>query len=344
MASRRFEDLVALMARLRAPDGCPWDRQQTARSLRTYLLEETYEVLDAIERNDAQALQAELGDLLLQVLFLSQIAREEQRFTIDDVLSGLHEKLVRRHPHVFGPVRADTAEQVVKNWEALKAEERDREEKNAGAEHHFQTEAGPAGAPTEVGVNSALFQTKTGGLLAGVPRTLPALLEAYQLTRRAAQVGFDWPTLEGLLGKLSEELGELRAELAPHPPEASGDTGQAAGSERARLAPPTPLAAGQSPANGGAAGLEGEVGDLLFVVVNLARHLKIDPEIALRQTNQKFVARFRQIEQELQRRGKAWEETSLEEMDALWEASKQREAQPRGKTPRGKTRDKRGRH
>ncbi|MFQ5927333.1 MAG: nucleoside triphosphate pyrophosphohydrolase [Terriglobia bacterium] len=233
MGSHRFEELVELMARLRAPDGCPWDREQTPRSLRTYLLEETYEVLDAIERDDAEALRAELGDLLLQVLFLSQIASEEQRFTIDDVLSGLHEKLVRRHPHVFGSARADTAEQVVKNWEALKAEER---EKNAGA-------------PTEVGVNSALFPTeagpeveeaKGGSLLAGVPRSLPALLEAYQLTRRAAQVGFDWEKLEDLLGKLTEELGELRAELAA----GNESPVRTDGAERAGLAPPTSLPAG----------------------------------------------------------------------------------------------------
>ncbi len=259
----QFEDLVKLMARLRAPDGCPWDRQQTPESLRTYLLEETYEVLDAIERGEGEVLRDELGDLLLQVLFLSQIAREEGHFTIEDVLGRLHEKLVRRHPHVFGDKQAETPEQVLKNWEALKAEERG--EKRAG---------------------------NAGQLLADVPRTLPALLEAYQLTRRAAQVGFDWRRLEDLLAKLDEELKELREALG-------------AGVEKERL--------------------EDEVGDLLFVVVNLARHLRIDPELALRGTNRKFVSRFRQIEEELKRQGKRWQETSLEEMDALWEASKQRE-------------------
>lgn len=268
MSSHRFEDLVALMGRLRAPDGCPWDRQQTPRSLRTYLLEETYEVLDAIERDDAQALRGELGDLLLQVLFLAQIAREEQRFAIDDVLGELHEKLVRRHPHVFGTKQAETPEQVVQNWEALKAEER--------------------GYPP--GNNAGELLADVASRSAG----LPALLEAYQLTRRAAQVGFDWPKLDDLLAKLSEEVGELRQELA---------------------------------AQGDPARLEEEVGDLLFVAVNIARYLKIDPEIALRQTNQKFVARFRQIEEELKRRGRGWQETTLEEMDALWEQSKQREPQ-----------------
>ncbi|MBI4462176.1 MAG: nucleoside triphosphate pyrophosphohydrolase [Acidobacteria bacterium] len=275
MNSHRFEDLVKLMARLRAPDGCPWDRQQTPRSLRTYLLEETYEVLDAIERDDPAALRDELGDLLLQIVFLAQIAREDKRFTIDDVVGELHEKLVRRHPHVFGTQQAETPEQVVKNWEALKAEEREQKNRDAGAEHRFATEG--------------------KGLLSDVPRTLPALLEAYQLTRRAAQVGFDWSKLDDLLAKLTEEVGELRQALA-------------AQAEPKRL--------------------EDEVGDLLFVAVNIARYLKIDPEVALRRTNRKFIARFRQIEEALEQRGKSWEQTSLEEMDALWEASKQRE--PRG--------------
>ena len=260
----QFEDVVKLMARLRAPDGCPWDRQQTPESLRTYLVEETYEVLDAIERGDSDVLRDELGDLLLQVVFLSQIAREAGRFTIEDVIGRLHEKLVRRHPHVFGDKQAETPEQVLKNWEALKAEERG--EKQSGS---------------------------AGELLADVPRTLPAVLESYQLTRRAAQVGFDWRRLEDLFAKLDEELKELREALG-------------AGVEKERL--------------------EDELGDLLFVVVNVARHLRIDPEVALRRTNRKFVSRFHQIEEELKRQGKRWEETSLEEMDALWEASKQREA------------------
>ena len=263
MASNRFEDLVRLMAQLRGPGGCPWDRQQDPRSLRTYLLEETYEVLDAVERDDPKALQAELGDLLLQVLFLAQIASEEKHFTIDDVLQELHEKLVRRHPHVFSTRRANSAEEVVKNWEALKTQERAHQ-------------------------NAA----ETRSLLVGIPQTLPALLEAYQLTRRAAQVGFDWPKLEALLEKLKEEVGELQQVLA-----AKDDRGR----------------------------LEDEVGDLLFVGVNIARYLQIDPEVALRRTNRKFVERFQQIEAELTRQGRRWDETSLEEMDALWEKSKQGE-------------------
>jgi MazG family protein len=261
---RRFEELVALMARLRGPDGCPWDREQDARSLRTYLLEEAYEVLDAIDADDPEALQDELGDLLLQVVFHAQIAHEQGHFSIDDVLTRLHDKLVRRHPHVFGAVKVENAEQVETNWEALKAAER---------RAHIE-------APH--GENS---------LLSGVSRTLPAALEAYQLTRRAAQVGFDWERLEDVLAKLDEEVAELRAAVAAE--------------NRDHL--------------------EDEVGDLLFVAVNVARTLGIDPEVALRRTNRKFVTRFRAIEQELAKQGKRLEDASLEEINALWERSKRQE-------------------
>lgn len=281
MEKKRFEDLVALMARLRAPGGCPWDRAQTHDSLRTYLLEETYEVLDAIERHDPRALRDELGDLLLQVLFHAQMAAEQGRFSIDDVLTELHDKLVRRHPHVFGTVKADSPEQVVVNWEALKAAER-----NAQAEHQRR---GPAlRAEPEGPVLRA--QPEGNSALAGVPQTLPAQLEAYQLTRKASQVGFDWERLEDVLAKLTEEVGELRESVA------AGDKDR----------------------------LEDEVGDLLFVAVNVARFLGLDPELALRRTNRKFVERFRVIEQELARQGKRLEDASLAEMDALWERSKQK--------------------
>jgi MazG family protein len=264
LAKRTFQDLVELMARLRAPDGCPWDREQDSRSLRTYLLEEAYEVLDAIETDDARSLQDELGDLLLQVIFHAQIAREQGRFSIDDVLTRLHDKLVRRHPHVFGTTEVESAQQVVTNWEALKAAERRPHEQ-----------------PAE----------EDDSVLAGVSRSLPASLQAYQLTRRAARVGFDWARPEDVLAKLEEEVAELRAAAA---------TGN-----RNRL--------------------EDEVGDLLFVVVNLARKLGFDPEVALRRTNHKFVERFGAIEQELSKQGKRIEDATLEEMDALWERSKRRE-------------------
>jgi MazG family protein len=256
MSKRSFEEVVRLMARLRAPDGCPWDREQTHRSLRTYLLEETYEVLDAIERDDAEALKDELGDLLLQVVFHAQMAQEQGRFGMDDVLTRLHEKLIRRHPHVFGEGKADTPQQVVHNWEALKARER----------------------------------SNGGSALESVSERLPALLEAYQLTRKAAQVGFDWQKADDVLAKLEEEVEEVRKEIA------------AAEGKR----------------------VEDELGDLLFVVVNLARKLGVDPEVALRRTNRKFVERFRHIESELARQGKRPEESTLEEMDALWERAKQK--------------------
>lgn len=263
MKKRRFEELVELMARLRGPQGCPWDREQTPRSLRTYLLEETYEVLDAIERDDPRALQDELGDLLLQILFHAQMAQEQGRFTIEDVLTRLHDKLVRRHPHVFGSAHASTPEQVKVNWEALKTAERQAHQESSSAGN---------------------------SLLADVSHHLPAQLQALQLTRRAAQVGFDWGRLEDVLAKLEEELAELR----------------------------------QAQAAGARERLEDEVGDLLFVLVNVARKLGVDPEVALRRSNRKFIERFQEIERELARQGKRLQDTSLTEMDALWERSKQK--------------------
>lgn len=265
MSQRRFEDLVELMARLRAPDGCPWDREQTPKSLRTYLVEETYEVLDAIERDDPRALQDELGDLLLQILFHAQMACEQGRFSMDDVLAGLHDKLVRRHPHVFGTARAETPGEVVHNWEQLKAAERAAHEQIPG---------------------------QGSSALAGINRNLPALLEAYQVSRRAAQVGFEWERFEDLLEKLNEEVEELR---------------------RART-------------NGDKEWLEDEVGDLLFVVVNVARFLGYDPESALRRTNRRFRQRFAQVEAELAKKGRRPEEATPAELNELWELVKRREA------------------
>ncbi len=260
-----FEELVEVMARLRAPGGCPWDRQQTHASLRTYLLEETYEVLDAIERDDPAGLRDELGDLLLQILFHAQMAGEQGRFSMDDVVSGLHDKLIRRHPHVFGTAEANSAEQVVANWEALKAAERQAHEKS------------------EPGGNSAL---------AGVSRNLPALLEAYQVSRRAAQVGFEWERFEDLLDKLTEEVEEL----------------------------------GRARASGDKEWLEDEVGDLLFVVVNVARYLGYDPEPALRRTNRRFRERFAQVEAELAKAKRRPQDATPEELNDLWELVKGREA------------------
>ena len=244
------------MARLRAPGGCPWDREQTFDTIKSYLLEETYEVIDAIDHQDWKELAAELGDLQLQVVFFSQMASEAGHFTIDDVLERITSKLIRRHPHVFGDESAATAGDVLKRWNELKAEEK-----------------GPEASPA---------------LLDSVPRSMPALAEAYQLTSRASQVGFDWQRFEDLLEKLAEELKEL---------------------DEART-------------SGDAARVEDELGDLLFMMVNIVRFLKFDPELALRKTNRKFRERFAHVEKGLQ--GRTFAEAGIEEMEELWQQAKER--------------------
>ena len=203
---KAFESLVALQARLRAPNGCPWDREQTHDSLRTYLVEETYEVLDALDSGDPQKFADELGDLLLQIVFHSELAAEAGKFDIADVIERIYTKMVRRHPHVFGSVRADTSAEVLKNWEQLKSEERASEHAPRASHQDAHTAAKPAKA----------------SMLDAVPRSLPALLEAHQLTRRAANVGFDWPEVNGIFEKLTEEAGELKQLL---PPGESGSQG-----------------------------------------------------------------------------------------------------------------------
>ena len=258
-----FEDFVALQARLLAPGGCPWDREQTHESLRTYLVEETYEVLDAIDSGETRHLAEELGDVLLQVVFHSQLAANAGRFDISDVIEHIHSKMVRRHPHVFGEAKASTADQVVKNWEELKAAER----KADGAAQGNQSK-----------------MTNAASLLEGVSRSQPALMEANQLTRRAARVGFDWPDVAGLFEKLSEETAELKQAIL------SGDS-------TAR---------------------EEEIGDLLFVGVNLARFLGIDPEIALKKANRKFSQRFRAMEALSSQAGKSMASMTLDELESLW--------------------------
>jgi ATP diphosphatase len=270
-AGRLFEDLVALQARLRAPNGCPWDREQTHDSLRTYMVEETYEALDALESRDWNEFAGELGDLLLQVVFHAELAAEAGRFDISDVVARIHNKMVSRHPHVFGKVKAATSAQVLKNWEQIKAEERAAKKDSAEAQ-------------AEV--------AKPASLLDGVPRTLPALLEAHQLTRRAANVGFDWKDIEGIFDKLAEETRELRASLAAK--------------DRVRY--------------------EEEVGDLLFVGVNLARFLGLDAEIALKQANRKFSQRFRDMERAAAAQSKQLSALSADELEALWNEAKARES------------------
>jgi MazG family protein len=257
-----FEELVGIQARLRAPGGCPWDREQTHLTLRTYLIEEAYEVLDAIEQGSGPELAEELGDLLLQVLFHADLALEAGAFDIADVITGIRDKMIRRHPHVFGNVEANTAGEVLKNWAKLKAKEKE----------------------------SKRDTTDEGGVsaLAGIPMRLPALLEAYQLTRRAAQVGFDWENVQGVVAKLNEEVEEFHQSL-----EVSDDRSS-----------------------------EEEIGDLLFTVVNLARFLKLDPEVTLKKANLKFKARFQDMEGSASRAGTTVAQLSKEELEALWESAK----------------------
>ena len=280
LAGTLFRESVAIMSRLRAPGGCPWDREQSFATIRRYTLEETYEVLDAIEREHWADLAEELGDLLLQVLFYAQMGDEAGYFSIVDVLGHLNRKLIRRHPHVFGEAasaaagnlaQVDTATAsapagVLANWEAIKRAEKNSAEKQ-------QSEDG-----------------SSASLLDEVPRSFPALLEATKLGSKAAKVGFDWPDRTGLLEKVEEECREIEAEVE----------------------------AGAAPE-----AVEGEVGDLLFTVVNLARHLKVDPELALRRTNGKFRRRFAAMEQASDR---ALSEQSAADLEALWTQAKQREA------------------
>jgi MazG family protein len=258
----KFQQLVGIMARLRAPGGCPWDREQTFDSIKPFTLEETYEVLDAIDRRDWNDLAEELGDFLLQAVFYAQMASEQDLFRIEDALDAINQKLTRRHPHVFGDETAQSAGDVKKIWGEVKAAE--KRDKGRSEE----------------------------GLLNSVPRTLPALVEAQQIASRAAHVGFDWESPEQVIEKLHEELAEL--------------------DEARRNAADGKLNAG----------LEDEIGDLLFVLVNLARFVKVDPEQALRKTNTKFRKRFGFIERKLAERGKKLEDSNIEEMEALWQEAK----------------------
>lgn len=273
--SERFHKLVDLMAALRAPNGCPWDRKQTHESLKPYLLEETYEVLDTIDQQDRKKLPEELGDVLLQVLFHSQIASEAGTFTIDDVMEQLAEKLIRRHPHVF-PNGADdptptNAEQVLAKWEDIKRAERQA-----------------AGRPESV--------------LDGVPKTLPALLRAYQIQARASRVGFDWSHdqagFDQVLQKIDEEIRELR--MALRLPQSKGE-------------PATPSRQEE---------IASEFGDVLFSLVNLGRFIKVNPEDALRQSINRFVQRFQYIEAQASASGRKINELSVDDMNRLWEEAK----------------------
>jgi len=261
MDPKGFADLVAIMARLRGKDGCPWDRSQTKEDLKPFLIEETYEILEALDRSDDRELQEELGDLLFHIIFMARIAEEEGAFNINDVIQGIAEKMRRRHPHVFGGADVSDAHEVEANWAKLKAAEKPR-----------------------------------GSLMEGLPRHLPALMRAYRLTQRAAQVGFDWEDTDQVWAKLEEELKEFQEALREERKEA----------------------------------LQEELGDILFTLVNLARFIGVDPEDALRRVTNKFAQRFTYIEQRLQEQGKTPQEVSLAEMDALWEESKGKKGESNG--------------
>ncbi len=255
-AEAAFGRLVDIMRRLRGPDGCPWDREQDLRSLRRYVLEEAYEVVQVIDDNDMEALPAELGDLLLQVVFISQMASEEGIFDVRQVADAISDKLVRRHPHVFGDGEAENAEEVLQRWEEIKRDERGG-----------------------------------GSVLDDIPMSFPALARAEKLGRRAAHMGFDWPDVEGVVRKVREELEEVEEAMASE--------------EGVRRSPV----------------VEQEIGDLLFAVANLARHLGLSPEAALRRSSEKFERRFRAIEPRIA----SGEAADFAAMDALWEETKRDE-------------------
>ncbi|HEX7176168.1 MAG TPA: nucleoside triphosphate pyrophosphohydrolase [Pyrinomonadaceae bacterium] len=287
-----FEDLVALMSRLRAPDGCPWDREQTYATLAPMLLEEAYEAFDAVE--DAREgrpleLRDELGDLLFQIVFYAQVASERDEFRIADVIEQIHTKMVRRHPHVFGDATVRDNEELLRNWEAMKAEEKRAAGKEAKAED--------------------------ASLLDGVSARLPALMESHQLATKAARVGFDWQNVEDIFDKLHEEIEELREAIREH-----GDTQTKAAGDADADVPAGGDAAPRAEAND--TRMREELGDVIFAVSNIARHLGVEPEAALKLTNRKFRRRFRHVEHGLHAAGREPGSATLDEMEALWQEAK----------------------
>jgi tetrapyrrole methylase family protein/MazG family protein len=257
--THNFNDLVALMARLRGPDGCPWDRKQTPASLKPFLVEECYEVIDALDEDDPAKVKEELGDLLFQIIFHARIAEERGHFTIHDVIAANVEKMIRRHPHVYGDTLLETDKEVLANWEELKKKEK-------GYEHRTS-------------------------ILEGVPRHLPSLLRAHSLQERAARVGFDWSRIDEALPKLDEEMAEFKESLKKEDP----------------------------------AGIEEELGDIFFMLVNISRFLGVNPEDALRKTISKFIRRFRHIEERAADAGRSLGDMTLDEMERFWQESKGKE-------------------
>jgi ATP diphosphatase len=293
--SKDISRLIEIMAALRTPgSGCPWDLAQTFATIAPYTIEEAYEVADAIERGDLAHLKDEIGDLLLQVVYHARMAEEAGAFDFGDVVEAITAKMIRRHPHVFGDEDARDAGAVKGFWERIKAEE--KAEKTERADRRPIAPPHPNPLPASQGEG-------TESLLADVPVALPALTRAVKLQDKAARVGFDWPSLAPVFEKLKEELAELEEIALPADPRA----GASATSSEAR------------------GKIEEEFGDVLFVIANVARHLRIDPEAALRAANQKFVRRFRHIEARLAEAGRAPRESSLAEMDALWDEAKAKE-------------------
>lgn len=253
----KFEALVEIVARLRSPNGCPWDREQTTESLRQFALEEAYEVVEAIDAGNPDRLREELGDLLLQIVLHARIASENRDFSIEDVIEDISKKLIRRHAWVFGDEKAESLEAALQSWNRIKVDEKGGSENDAS-------------------------------ILDGIPKVLPALFKAFSLSRRASHVGFDWQRAGDVLSKIHEELKELENSIKR-------------GSEK---------------------DIESELGDVLFVIANFARHLDINPELALERANRKFLKRFRYIEDKLRQRGVTTREATLEEMDSLWDEAK----------------------
>lgn len=269
---KTFADLVELMDRLRSPGGCPWDREQTYATLAPMLLEEAYEAFDALEEarlGRPADLREELGDLLFQITFFARVAKERGEFNIEDVIDEVHAKMVRRHPHVFGDVSAGDSTEVLRNWEAIKAEEKRAAGKNEG------------------GTN--------GSILDGVSTKAPALMEAHQISTKVARVGFDWKNIEEIFGKMDEELAELREAIAAH-----ANTNDEAAHTHIRE----------------------EIGDLLFVITNIARRLNVEPEAALKLSNRKFRQRFAHIERRLREKQITFNQTNIETLEELWQEAK----------------------
>jgi MazG family protein len=277
---KTFTDLVELMDRLREPGGCPWDREQNYATLAPFLLEESYETFDALEearQGRPDALREELGDLLFQITFLARVAKERGEFTIDDVIEGLHTKMVRRHPHVFGEVQADNSAAVLRNWEAIKADEK----RAAGKDQ----------------------ESRDSSILDGVSAKAPALMEAHQISTKVARVGFDWESVDQIFAKLEEEVEELRVAIEQHK---------------------------QSADEADHVHMREEIGDMLFVVTNIARHLNVEPEAALKLANRKFRQRFAHIEKRLREQSLKLGEVPTADLEELWQEAKKSESRPVG--------------